>query len=167
MSDKRNNFAGRFCRPVLCILAMLAALPLGCETNGKWRTAKEDAPSPETKATQAPDESREKPAENSTTRLLPRRVAPEDVEAFQNAVERISRLEYGPAEAELRFLLVRFESVDDPKYVSQSLFWLGYCCEKQHATDLARDYYQRLIEHYPETRPGLLAKQRRKHLSPE
>jgi TolA-binding protein len=60
-------------------------------------------------------------------------------------------LQYGPAERELRQLLVRFQAVDDVKYLSDTLFWLGYCLEKQSLPGEARCFYEQLAEKYPAT----------------
>lgn len=143
--------------------AVAAAITLGCEGQSPWQTSSPPPPVPETAPAAAGTET--PVAEENYYRS--RRPAPEDVEAFQNAVDRIVRLEYAPAEADLRFLLVRFESAGDEKYISQALFWLGYCCEKQGVWEQARDYYQRLTEHHSATVPGRLAGERLKHLPSE
>ena len=161
MPDKTNPQPKLRATAILLALATLAGWQPGCSTD--WRGPRENEvqtpPTPETPA--------EKPVGESRKFQPARDVAPEDIEAFQAAVDQIGRLDYGPAESEIRVLLVRFESVDDPKYVSEALFWLGYCCEKQGVTEQARDYYQRVVEHYADTRPGKQAAQRLKLLPAE
>ncbi len=91
----------------------------------------------------------------------PRRaISGEDVEAFQAAVEKVGRLQFARAETEFRELLVRFESANDVAYLSETLFWLGYCLEKQSLPDDARRYYSRLIGQYPSTPSARLARDR-------
>lgn len=157
MSDRTNKTIHLRLWAILCVLAIPVTIPLGCTMHGE--PADDKSTPPELPV----------PAHSGDAQKFqpPREVAAEDVEAFRNAVDQIGRLEYGLAEAEIRILLVRFESVDDPNYVSQALFWLGYCCEKQGVTDQARDYYQRLIEHYADTRPGKQAAQRLQRLPAE
>mgnify|MGYP006310031023 CR=1 FL=1 len=116
----------------------------------------------------APAQTFDETATTQSTKFAPaKKVSPADAEAFENAVERINRLEYAKAETEIRQLLVRFESVDDPRYTSRALFWLGYCCEKQGAAEQAQSYYQRVAGRYPDTRPGELARQRLGYLAEE
>ncbi|MBN1554380.1 MAG: tetratricopeptide repeat protein [Phycisphaerae bacterium] len=162
MSDKTQ---GKTILRAVWMFLFLAVVMVqsGCEMNRNWRSERKDPPQTND-TSQAGEDSA---VGDSRKFQSPREVAPEDIEAFQNAVEQVSRLEYGAAESELRQLLVRFESVDDPKYVSETLFWLGYCCEKEGVTEQARDYYQRVVEHYPQTRPGMRAQERMEHLPAE
>lgn len=161
MSDRANNKPNGRATAILLALTVLAGWQPGCSTD--WRGPRES----EVQTPPTPEKPAEKPVGESRKFQQARDVAPEDIEAFHSAVDQISRLDYGPAESEIRVLLVRFESVDDPKYVSEALFWLGYCCEKQGVTEQARDYYQRVVEHYADTPPGKQATQRLKLLPPE
>lgn len=159
MSDRMNmSECRKRSRTILVCLAAawaLAALA-GCSSGfARWK------PTADTRDTQAPAQTMEETSVGKPERFTPaQEVGAHDAEAFENAVERIGRLEYGKAETEIRQLLVRFESVDDPRYVSRALFWLGYCCEKQGVIDQARSYYERASERYPQTRPGQLARER-------
>ena len=167
MWDKTNKPHTHSSAAVIAVMLILTGGILAGCSSGSWNGGGLSAPV----QTATPVEPAEKPVEHpvgdSRKFQPPRDAAPEDVEAFLNTVDQISRLEYSQAEGELRVLLVRFESVDDPRYVSETLFWLGYCCEKQGVIDQARDYYQRAVEHYPDSRPGRQAAQRLKILPVE
>lgn len=68
---------------------------------------------------------------------------------FDEAVALTSQLRYSEAEVKLASLLAAFESGGDHRRASETLFWLGYCDEKQGRPDQARDIYQRLAKDFP------------------
>jgi TolA-binding protein len=150
-------------RSALGLLILLAVIGLagvlgGCASrsdDAAWSPAFEepglDEPSP------APDE--EKPPPSARRQLTPR-----DIEDFDAAVEMVTRLEYAAAEREFRQLLVRFGATDEVKYVTETLFWLGYCLEKQSLVDEARKYYQRLADKYPDSPAAGQARRRLAYL---
>ncbi|MCD4825863.1 MAG: tetratricopeptide repeat protein, partial [Phycisphaerae bacterium] len=94
-----------------------------------------------------------------------RLASPEDVAAFDAAVELATQLRYPEAERKFRPLLERFVAADNVHYASETLFWLGYCSEKQGRLDAAEQFYNRVIAEYPQTPAADQAQRRLEELA--
>ena len=79
---------------------------------------------------------------------------------LDEAVALASELRYVQAEAKLKDLLAAFQSAQDHRRAGETMFWLGYCSEKQGRIDEARDFYDRLVKGYPDTQACRQARSR-------
>ena len=79
---------------------------------------------------------------------------------FDEALGLAYQLKYGEAEAKLSHLLGIFEAAKDVQRASKTIFWLGYCNEKQRRSGRAKEFYQRVVGEYPRSRAAHTAGQR-------
>jgi tetratricopeptide (TPR) repeat protein len=79
---------------------------------------------------------------------------------FDEAVAEIARLEYAAAADKLTRALPAYERMGDRARAAETLFWLGYCHEKEQLTEEARRCYGRLVAEYPGSRAAEQARLR-------
>ena len=93
---------------------------------------------------------------------LPRKVpaAPALMEAYRQALDMVDKLEYAQAEPKLEQVSGQFEAAGDMQHTAESLFWLGFCREKLHRDDQAREIYVTVIERFPGSKPAKYARTR-------
>ena len=71
---------------------------------------------------------------------------------FDNAVVLATDLKYAEAEAKLSQLLPIFEAASDHRRSAETMFWLGYCNEKQGRRARAMSFYERVVKDYSDSR---------------
>jgi len=111
-------------------------------------------------ANYSPQPSRKKPETDL-------RATADELAAFNEAQERIARQRYAEAQALLAPLVPAFAKAGDTDRASRSLFWLGFCHEKQGRPQTASDLYAQVIERYPDTPAARQAATRLKDLPPK
>jgi hypothetical protein len=74
-----------------------------------------------------------------------------ELAAFDEAQELIAGQRYAEAQARLSPLPPAFARAGDTDRASRSLFWLGFCHEKQDRPQTASDLYTQVIQRYPDT----------------
>jgi TolA-binding protein len=79
---------------------------------------------------------------------------------FDRAVSLISHFEYAKAEAILRPLVVRYRRAGGTDKVARSMFWLGYCLEKQAEIEPAAVLYREVIRSHDGTAAATQAARR-------
>jgi hypothetical protein len=90
----------------------------------------------------------------------------EDREAFDEGVALVSQLRYTEAQQRFQRVLRWFQALGDSPMAAETLFWLGFCNEKQGRTALAWEYYDRLLKQYPTSAAAGQATRRRAALPP-
>lgn len=73
------------------------------------------------------------------------------LQEFNAAVALVAEQRYQEAAANFNGIFQAFEAGGDEDGAAESMFWIGFCQEKQQRGDQARDLYKRLISKYPET----------------
>ena len=85
-----------------------------------------------------------------------------DLATFNEAVSMVESQRYEEAAGKFRQVFDRFAaSADHRQRAAESLFWIGFCREKQRRLDEARAIYLRLAEEYAGTRAAEEANKRR------
>ena len=85
-----------------------------------------------------------------------------DLATFNEAVLLVESQRYEEAAAKFRQVFDRFAaSADHRQRAAETLFWIGFCREKQRRLDEAREIYLRLAEEYSGTRAASEANKRR------
>jgi hypothetical protein len=79
---------------------------------------------------------------------------------YREALALIDKLEYALAAPKLQQVTGQFESAGDTAHAAESMFWLGFCREKLHRDDQARQTYVTVIERFSESKPAEYAQQR-------
>jgi len=95
----------------------------------------------------------------ANTGAVPRRVVGVMI-VYREALTLIDKLEYDAAAAKLEQVSGQFEAAGDIPYTAKSMFWLGFCREKLHRDDLARQTYVTVIQRFAETTPAEYARLR-------
>ncbi len=85
---------------------------------------------------------------------------------FDAAVALVADLEYEKATAEFARLLRPLEDAGDATRTAETLFWLGYCCEKRGRRDDAGAFYDRVINEHPQAPAARQAAARLARLRP-
>ena len=80
--------------------------------------------------------------------------------AYREALALVDKLEYDPAEVKLEKVSAQFDAAGDPTHTAESMFWLGFCREKLHRDDQARQTYVTIIERFAGTKPARYARNR-------
>jgi hypothetical protein len=70
---------------------------------------------------------------------------------FDEAVTLITEAKYQDAEAKLNRLLPLYRRVGDGGRTAETLFWLGFCAEKQGRTAEAAQQYREVVKDLPQT----------------
>ena len=86
--------------------------------------------------------------------------ASQAVKEYDRALGLIAELRYEEAAEILQGVINPLDEAGDVRRASEGFFWLGYCREKQHMLDIARNLYARLIAVYPGTAAAQRAQQR-------
>jgi len=84
-----------------------------------------------------------------------------DLATFNEAVALVESQRYEEAVGKFRQVSDRFEQTGDSQRAAESLFWIGFCREKQRRLDEARAIYLRLAREYAGTRAAEQARKRR------
>jgi TolA-binding protein len=79
---------------------------------------------------------------------------------YRQALAQIDKLEYAPAMEKLEQAFDQFDAAGDLPHSAESMFWLGFCREKLHRDDLARQAYVTVIQRYPGSKPAEYARVR-------
>ena len=79
---------------------------------------------------------------------------------LDEALKLAGQLEYAQAEAKLTYLLPVFEAADEHELTAKTMFWLGYCNEKQGRWDQAKGFYDRVVKDYRDSTAARAAGQR-------
>jgi TolA-binding protein len=79
---------------------------------------------------------------------------------YREALALVDKLEYDPAEVKLEQVSAQFDAAGDTAHTAESMFWLGFCREKLHRDDLARQTYVTVIERFAGTKPARYARTR-------
>ena len=87
-----------------------------------------------------------------------------DLATFNEAVALVESQRYEEAVAKFRQVFDNFASSNDRQRAAESLFWIGFCREKQRRLDEARVIYLRLAKEYVGTRAAKEAYKRRLRL---
>ncbi len=74
-----------------------------------------------------------------------------DANAFDEGIALVAEGRHAAAEQRFRTVLPWLEATGDTRRASETLFWLGYCAEKQGRPAAARARYDRLRRDYPST----------------
>jgi TolA-binding protein len=96
-----------------------------------------------------------------------RPAGPDEIQAFEDAVEMITALKHAEATEALRPLVERFAVAGLDRYAAESLFWLGYCSERLTNPAKSKEYYMRAVYGYPNTPAASQARSRLDSLGPE
>jgi TolA-binding protein len=88
-----------------------------------------------------------------------------NISAFNEAISLTESLHYEEAAIKFRQVFDGFSVAGDQKRASESLFWLGFCREKQRRLEEARAIYMRVAGEYRGTRSAYQACQRLARLS--
>ncbi len=70
---------------------------------------------------------------------------------FDEAVTLITDAKYAEAEVKLNRLLPLYKRSGDGRRTAETLYWLGFCSEKQGRIGTAIQLYQEVIKDYPDT----------------
>ncbi|MDP6636605.1 MAG: hypothetical protein QGG42_17035 [Phycisphaerae bacterium] len=79
---------------------------------------------------------------------------------YREALTLIDKLEYAAAAAKLEQVLGQFEAAEDIVHSAEAMFWLGFCREKLHRDDLARQTYVTVIQQFAGSTPAEYARMR-------
>ena len=79
---------------------------------------------------------------------------------YREALTLIDKLEYAQAAAKLEPVSEQFQAAGDIPHSAESLFWLGFCREKLHEDDQARQTYVTVIQNFAQTKPAEYARRR-------
>ncbi len=79
---------------------------------------------------------------------------------YREAMAMVDRLEYAKAAVKLKQVVDLFETAQDIPHTSESMFWLGFCREKLHYDDLAKQTYIMVIQRFGESKSAQYARQR-------
>jgi TolA-binding protein len=90
----------------------------------------------------------------------------EDRDAFDEGVTLVSQLRYAEAQQRFQRVLRWYQALGDPAMAAETMFWLGFCNEKQGRTAQAWEYYDRLLKQYPSAPAAAQATRRRAALPP-
>ena len=112
----------------------------------------------------APRETKHISTDQTTTRKLSSAAEPLDKENLQKAIALIMVRKYVKAEDILLGLVEKFRLTKSEHQAATTLFWLGYCAEKQHNAMNAIYYYDQVIMKYPDTVVSQQAKMRKKSI---
>ena len=80
---------------------------------------------------------------------LPPRATQRDVATLEEAVALAMNFEYAIATGKLLQVAPRFEAAGDKRRAADSLFWLGFCHQKQGKSAEARQVYTTVVQKYP------------------
>ena len=84
-----------------------------------------------------------------------------DLATFNEAVSLVESQRYEAAAGKFHQVFDNFALAGDRQRAAESLFWIGFCREKQRRLDEARSIYLRLAEEYAGTRAAEEANKRR------
>jgi tetratricopeptide (TPR) repeat protein len=87
-------------------------------------------------------------------------VADSDRQTFDEGVALASQLRYADAAEKFSRVLGRFSAVGDRTRAAETMFWLGFCHEKQGRVDQAKGFYNRLMDLYADTAAARQASKR-------
>jgi tetratricopeptide (TPR) repeat protein len=90
----------------------------------------------------------------------------EDRDAFDEGVTLVSQLRYAEAQQRFQRVLRWYQAFGDAPMAAETIFWLGFCNEKQGRTAQAWEYYDRLLKQYPTAPAAAQAARRRAALPP-
>ena len=79
---------------------------------------------------------------------------------YREALTLIDELKYADAAAKLEQVSGQFEAAGDIPHSAESMFWLGFCREKLHRDDLARQTYVTVIQRFAGSKPAEYAQLR-------
>jgi len=79
---------------------------------------------------------------------------------YREALTLIDELKYADAAAKLEQVSGQFESAGDLTHTAEAMFWLGFCREKLHRDDLARQTYVMVIQRFAGSKPAEYAQLR-------
>jgi len=96
-----------------------------------------------------------------------RLIARQDLTLFHEAVALVYQFRYHEAQRKFTAVLSQLRRVGDDQRAAETLFWLGYCAEKQLAASQARRYYEQVVAEYPNARAASLAQERLKSMPVE
>ena len=77
---------------------------------------------------------------------LPPRATQRDVATLEEAVALAMNFEYAIATGKLLQVAPRFEAAGDKRRAADSLFWLGFCHQKQGKSAEARQVYTTVVQ---------------------
>ena len=84
----------------------------------------------------------------------------QDLALFHDAVALVYQFRYYEAQRKFTAVLPQLRHAGDDQRAAETLFWLGYCAEKQGAAAQARTYYEQVVVEYPHARAASLARDR-------
>ena len=87
-------------------------------------------------------------------------VTSQDVDEFHQALALVSQLQYRQATVKFKRVLGRFEAGRDATRAAETMFWMGYCYEKQDRLAEADAAYGKLLQKYPATPAAEQARRR-------
>lgn len=90
-----------------------------------------------------------------------RPITPELLQAFEQAMLQVSKLNYGMAVKPFDELSEQFALAGDRERAAESAFWHAFCLEKLGQTDPAIQAYHHIIATWPHTKASSQALQRR------
>lgn len=79
---------------------------------------------------------------------------------YREALTLIDKLEYADAAAKLEQVSGQFEAAGDLTHTAEAMFWFGFCREKLHRDDLARQTYVMVIQRFAGSKPAEYAQLR-------
>ena len=68
---------------------------------------------------------------------------------YNEALAHAGQLEYAQAIRQFLLLLEQFRRDGHDHYAARTLFWLGFCYEKQNNSTQAQAAYRRILRDYP------------------
>ena len=79
---------------------------------------------------------------------------------YREALTLIDEIKYADAAAKLEQVSGQFEAAGDIPHTAEAMFWLGFCREKLHRDDLARQTYVMVIQRFVGSKPAEYAQLR-------
>ncbi len=105
------------------------------------------------------------PWQGKDVRPRPVVVSQADLAMFNDAISLVESLRYEAAAGKFRQVFDNFVFAGDRSRAAESLFWLGFCREKQQQVAEAKAIYLRVAEEYSETRAAQQSDRRLSRLS--
>ncbi len=79
------------------------------------------------------------------------RPGPAAMKLYNEALAHAGQLEYAQAIRQFLLLLEQFRRDGHDHYAARTLFWLGFCYEKQSNATQAQAAYRRILRDYPQS----------------
>lgn len=95
-----------------------------------------------------------------------RAISPQDQAAFDEAMGLLAELKYAEAGDRFADVLVRFEAAGDSVRTAETIFWVGFCREKEGRLVESKACYERVLREYPQSPVARRASERLSRLPP-